>query len=137
MFLRKFRHKTKYSPCGVNLSTVVYCIILIMILIFMFSNLLPFICFVQIWSQIWCSSNYLKWGTLLYTDFDFGTYFNNFFFYSVFGLLSSQNLKFFKSSKLSAWVHCSMQITILIFLFPKFLTFKLFWTNLVSKSNII
>ena len=104
-FLSKFGPQIWHSSDLLKFVTEVDCYMLTSILMFIFSKLLLFILFGQIWSQ---NLNFYKstqiWykRPLLYAYYDFNEYLLKFFVSQIFwGQIWSHNLQFYKMIKIS------------------------------------
>ena len=140
-FLSKFGPQIWHSSDLLKFVTEVDCYMLTSILMFIFSKLLLFILFGQIWSQ---NLNFYKstqiWykRSLLYLITILMNICSNFlsvkFLGGKFGPIICSSTKWLKFRR---GIHCCKLITILMFIFSKFLSFIFFWANLVSKSEIL
>ena len=137
-FFWQFRPKFWYSPNWLGFDTVTLSYAGYYFYI-AFQYFLHLIFWRYIWARNLLFSRLTYLGGLLFhrvtfssVDYEINIYFSIIFphkFIDKFGLskLCSQNL--------STGVHLCMLMTILVFLSSKFLPFKLFWTDFVSKSN--
>ena len=117
--------------------------VLITILMFIFPKFLSLMLFGQIWSIIWISSNWLKFLRQIncYAYYSFNVYFFKNYFHSYF--LGKFDLKVWSSSNwlkfgTEAVIDCYMLISILMFIFSKFLSFIFFrqiWSQNLKFSK--
>ena len=139
-FLGKFSLKSRSSPNLLKFGAGLHFYILISNLIFSFSKFLSLIFFGLIWSQNLKFSRLTEiWDkhTFLYACYNVNFYFSKIFatdiFLGQFGPTIWISLKWLKFCR---GVNCCMLITILMFIFSKFLSVIFFWAKLVAKFEV-
>ena len=136
-FLGKFSLKSRSSPNLLKFGAGLHFYILISNLIFSFSKFLSLIFFGLIWSQNLKFSRLTEiWDKhiFLYACYNVNFYFSKIFAMDIFlGQFDPTIWISLKWLKFCRGVNCCMLITILMFIFSKFLSVIFFWTNLVPN----